>query len=377
MIIQQKNILADNASKTYLTFSEVSGTNVLRWQNPSGFNTSWAIQVGETGLDQTEVVLLGAVTPSGTAGTLTANTLYAHPAMTPVYAIKYDQAIFEVSTTGTVGAAVPITDGTIGIQVDSQYTNFDHTNGSLSYTYKTYWRNSVLGSTSSESDWIVGTVPMYAVGGLVQRVRSKMWHSDFITDDNIKDWLSEWNEHLNNLAIQSNEDYNLGSVSVAYSGTAEYGTITNEDFKQIRRVWMTTDGNNYYQATKMDINRFLPTETFYETRPYFFMYGDNVVGRRPNDSSGTAGIIYYKINTRLVNDYDFLPLPARSYSKSFVDYALIQAQYKDSKISLQDKLGMEKALEDNYRQQIAPRNKTGPTYIDIVDITGGELGYYF
>ena len=377
MLIQQKNTLAETAQKTYTTFAEVAGTNILRWQNPSGFNASWAIQVGETGLDQTEIALLGASTPSGTAGTLTGNDLYAHPPMTPIYAIKYDQIVFEVSTSGTAGTAAPITDGTIAITPDSQFTQFDHTNGSLSYAYKTYYRNSVLGSTSAESDWIVGTVPMYAVGGLVQRVREKLWHSDFVTDDMIKNWLSEWNEHLNNLAIQSNEDYNLGSVSVAFSGTAEYGTITNDDFKQIRRVWMTTDGNNYYQATKMDINRFLPTETFYETRPYFFMYGDNVIGRRPNDSSGTAGIIYYRINTKLVNDYDFLPLPARSYSKSFVDYALIQAQFKDSKIGLQEKLTMEKALEDNYRQQIAPRSKAGPVYIDIVDTTGGELGYYF
>ena len=377
MVIQQQNNLTDNAQKTYLSFAEVSGTNVLRWQNPAGFNASWAIQIGDTGVDQSEIVLLGTAVPAGTAGTLTANTSYAHPAMTPIYAIKYDQIIFEVSTSGTAGTATPITDGTISITPDNTYTNFDHTNGSLSYAYKTYFRNSVTGSTSAESDWIVGTVPMYAVGGIVQRVRDKIWHSDFVTDDMIKDWISEWNEHLNNLAIQANEDYNLGSVNVAFSGTTQYGTITNDDFKQIRRCWITPNGNDWYQATKIDINKFTPSETFYNTRPYFFMYGDNVIGRLPNDSGGTAGILYYRINTKLVNDYDFLPLPARGYSKSFVDYALIQAQYKDDKISLSDKLQMEKALEDNYRQQISPRNKTGPTYIDIVDITGGELGYYF
>jgi hypothetical protein len=377
MIITQKNTLAESAQKTYLSFSEVAGTGNIRWQNAAGFNASWAIQLGETGLDQTEIALLGASTPSGTAGTLTANTSFAHPAMTPVYAIKYDQLVFEVSTTGTSGTATPHTAGTVSITPDSQFTQFDDTNGSLSYTYKTYYKNSVSGSTSAESDWIVGTVPMYAVGGIVQRVRDKMWHSDFVTDDMIKDWLSEWNEKLNNLAIQANEDYNLGSVNVSFSGTTQYGTITNDDFKQIRRCWITPNGNDWYQATKIDINRFTPSETFYNTRPYFFMYGDNVIGRLPNDSGGTAGILYYKINTKLVNDYDFLPLPARGYSKSFVDYALIQAQFKDGKVTLGEKVSMEKALEDNYRQQISPRNKTGPTYIDIVDVTGGELGYYF
>jgi hypothetical protein len=377
MIIQQKNLLADNSQKTYLSFPEVASTGVLRWQNPAGFNASWAVQVGETGQDQTEIVVLGTASPSGTAGTFTGNTLYTHPANTALYAIKYDQVVFEVSTTGTAGTAVVITDGTVNLTPDSAYTNFDHTTGSLSYAYKTYWKNSVSGSTTSESDWFVGTVPTYAVGGLVRRVRSKLWHTDFVSDDDIKDWLGEWNEHLNNLAVQTNEDYNLGSTTVAFSGTQQMGTITNENFKQIRRVWYTQDGNNWYQSTKMDINRFLPSETFYDTRPYFYMYGDNVIGRRPADASGTMGIIYYQISTKLDNDYDFLPLPVRSYSKSFVDYCDIQIMFKDGKVTLQDKLTMEKALEDNYKQQIAPRNKSGPTYIDVVDITGGEQGYYF
>ena len=57
MIIKTTNNLTINAPRTYLTNPEVSGTNVIRWKNPNGFNASWAIQLGETGEEQTEVIL--------------------------------------------------------------------------------------------------------------------------------------------------------------------------------------------------------------------------------------------------------------------------------------------------------------------------------
>ena len=143
MIIQSENILSQTAPKSYTTFDEVSGTNVIRWANPNLFSASWAVQIGETGQEKSEIVLLGTATPSGTAGTLTANSLYAHPANTPLYAIKYDQVVFEVSATGTAGTAAPITNGTVPITPDSMFTQYDDTTGSVSYTYKTYYRNSV------------------------------------------------------------------------------------------------------------------------------------------------------------------------------------------------------------------------------------------
>jgi len=132
MIIRARNILADDSPKTYLTNKESAGTNVLRWKNPNAFEASWAIQVGETGEEQTEVMILGTSTPAGTAGTLTANTLYEHPADTPLYAVKFDQIVFEQSTVGTAGTAVPLANGTITLQADHKFTQFDDTTGSTS-----------------------------------------------------------------------------------------------------------------------------------------------------------------------------------------------------------------------------------------------------
>ena len=101
MIIRTQNNLTVNAPKTFLTHDEVAGTGILRWRNAAGFTASWAVQVGETGEEQTEILLLGTATPAGTAGTLTANTSFAHPADTPIYGIKYNQVVYERSTAGT------------------------------------------------------------------------------------------------------------------------------------------------------------------------------------------------------------------------------------------------------------------------------------
>ena len=52
-LVRSRNLLHINAPKTFTTFDEVSGTNVLRWKNPNGFSASWAVQVGEVGGEQT------------------------------------------------------------------------------------------------------------------------------------------------------------------------------------------------------------------------------------------------------------------------------------------------------------------------------------
>lgn len=373
MIIRSRNTLAENAGKTYLTYAESAGTNVLRWQNSSQFSNSWGIQLGETGQEQTEVVVLGTADPAGTAGTLTANDLYEHPADTPVYAIKYDQVVFKRSATGTAGTALAMADGTVTIQADSQFTQFDDTTGSVSYAYKTAFRSSVLAVNSTESDWIISTVPFYTLMSLRQRVKDKLWDSSFVTDGQVDDWLNEWLDEMNNVMVDVNEDYALGSVDISFSGTAELGTITSTDFKTIRRVWMTTDGTDWYNATKTEITRFLPNQEFNRTNPYYFMFGDNIIGRRPHSASGTASLIYYKLSVHMDDDMDEIPTPMRSYTKSFVDYGLGQALFKDGKKGEStDKLAEAYAAKDRFKKELTPRLQSGNTIMDIVEDLGQD-----
>lgn len=373
MIIKTINNLHEGAPKTRLSFTEVSGTNVLRWENPNAFDASWAIQVGEVGEEQTEVVLLGTATPSGTAGTLTANTLYEHPADTPLYGIKYNQVVFLKSTTGTGGTATAITGGTKTYQADHLYTFYDDTTGTSTDAFRVQFRNSVLDIVTTVSDWLTTSgFSFYSLAKIRERVKAKLWNAEFLDDTTIDDWINEWREELANSVVNVNEDYALGTVNVGF-GTDGLGTITTADFSQIRRVWVTYNGVDRYQSTKANINDFMPNQIFNTVHPYHAFQGDNIIKVMPSDTSGTAELIFYRFGTTLVNDTDELPVSMRSYSRSFVDYVVAQALYKDQKDSSADrKMAVLNAQKDEFVSNLGGRDKSGPTYIDIVEPTEGD-----
>jgi hypothetical protein len=377
-ILKIDNNLTIGAPKTFISYSEVSGTGVIRWKNPSGFSASWGIQLGETGEEQAEVVILGASTPSGTAGTLTANTLYEHAADTPIYGINYDKLVIKVSTGGTSGTATAITDGTITIDPSGTVTQYTHTAGIAGYAYKTAFYNSVTTELSTDSDWITTSgYDYYSLYSIRERIKSKLWNASYITDSIINLWINEWLEKMTSAGISVNQDYALGSTSVSF-GTAGLGTITASDFRgQTRRVWVTYDGGqNNYQCTKTTIREFIPDQQFSTTHPYFYMYSENVIGIKPEESGGTAQVIYPTLFTPLVNDTDSLPVSIRPFSKSFVDYGLAMALYKDQKSDVaKSKEGDANVELERFKLEISPRNKTGPTYIQLVEpITGVSDG---
>ncbi len=312
MLLRVNNLQTVNTPQTFLSNSEVGGTNVIRWKNPNGFNPSYAVQIGATGQEQAEIVLLGTATPAGTAGTLTANTLYPHPADTPVFAIKFDQLVFEVSTAGTAGTAAPLTNGTVTIQADQPFTQFDDTTGSASYGYRTYFRNSVLNTTSIESDWITSTgFSYYSLGKMRQRVQDKLVSASYLPDPSlINDWINEWLEIMTNAAIAVNSDYNMGTSSITTNNGM--GTITQGDFKQLRRAWFVS-GSGTVQMQQQDSNSFSPNQIFNSTTPFFSWQGDTVLEIKPPDMSGSIVFEYYKLNPILVNDTDELPPCDRVY----------------------------------------------------------------
>jgi hypothetical protein len=333
--------------------------------------------LGETGEEQSEIVLLGTgAISAGTSGSLVGTTMYEHPTDTPIYALKYNQVVFEVSTTGTSGSASPITDGTITYQADNSFTSFDHTSGSASYAYRTYFRNSVLNVTTTESDWLTSAgYSQYSLAKLRQRIKDKLWDPTFITDDSIiDDWINEYREQMVNEVINVNEDYTLGTIEVAL-GTGGLGTITTGDFVSPRRVWITTNGQDWYQSTKMGVNDFNNDQQFSSVHPYHYWQGDNIIGVKPCEG-GTAQIVFYRFGTVLVNDTDELPLPMRSFTTGFVEYGLGNALFKDGKTTESDrKFGMANSAKKDFVNKIVPRDKTGPTQIDIVEPTQGDDGW--
>jgi hypothetical protein len=374
MIIRVQNLLDKKAPYSFTSASLAVGGTAIPVKNINQYYPSWGVQLGKTGEEKSEVLVLGTAVPSGTVVNTVGTFRFDHPEDTPVYAIKYDKVIFQRSTVGTAGTATTLTDGTVTITPDSKETIFDDTTGASTYGYRAYFFNSVTSGSSSLSDWLTQSgYTFYSLHEMRERAKNKMFSFNFLQNETlIDDWLNEWLENLNNVAVAVNQDYNLGTVDVAH-GTAGLGTITASDFKDITRIWFTTNGNDYYNALKIGMTNFTQQDIFNETSPCFYMFGDKVFGKKPEGSLGTARIVYSRLGTMLSNETDELPTPMKGYTKSFVDYALAQAYYLDSKEKLGDRfMGFANAEKDRFKVQISPRTDTGPSTIELTDPVTGD-----
>lgn len=377
MLIRARNLLDQQANYTFLSNGEAASGTVLRVKNINSFAASWAVQIGKTGEETTEILKLGTAAPSGTALNTVGTLKYSHPADTPIYAIKYDQFIFKVSTSGTSGTASAISNGTINITADSDYTIFDHTTGLSTYAYKVSYYNSVLADESTDSDWITPTgFSFYSLAKMRQRIKSKLFDSNYITDDTTyDDWINEWLEKLNNNANKVNKDYGLGTTTVTF-GSDGLGTITASDYVDLRKVEVSYDGS-YKVARKIELTDFSDTDTYSSAMPNYYFKGDNVIGFKPEESGGTARIVYTTIRTFLTNDTDELPVVMRPYSRSFVNYGVSQAYYNDHKVGEGDRY-MALAEKDrlDFISEISPRSKSGVQTIQTIEGIDGDDNNY-
>jgi len=372
MLIRTKNNLTDFAlGKSYLAISGTVGQSVWNLKNTDGFKKDYALQLGETGEEMTEILMLSG-TPGPVLGTTSGTARYTHPADTPTYCLYYNKVKVYKSDVGTAGTSDIMTGGTVDIQPGQEYTIFNDTSAVSTDAWQTAFNNSVLDVTSSKSDWIpFEGYQAYSLGGLRERAKSNV-NAD-IADDTWNGWIQEWQQEMNNGAVKVSKDYSMGTVDVAFAGNAQEGTITNEDFMKSRRVWMTNDGTSWYRAIHITYNGYYPEETFNETAPRFYFRGDNVIGRLPANSSGTARVAYDSSGTLMTSDSDLLPLNMRPYWKSFIDYQLARA-YRHPSIA--DRTGAEKmeqqayALKDRFIKEITPRDQSS---IEAVQIVNTEL----
>lgn len=370
MIIRTRNLLHEDVPFTRLRETEAAGATTLRVQNTTGLTTGWGVQIGEVGQEQTEVLV--GTNSNGTTITNPASA-YEHPKDTPVYFIKFNQVIFERSITGTSGSATPLTNGTVTYSANDFFTIFDDTSGAGTHAYRT--RFQYTSGSTSQSDWITPAgFDFYSLAKMRDRIRRKLWNSQYLDDQDINDWINECKDDMANKVTSTNEDYAMGTVGVAF-GTNGLGTITQSDFTFPRRMWITYDGVNQYNSSKMNIDGYLPNQTFSATHPYHAWVTDNVFIVKPSNSQGTAEVTYQRFGTTMVNDTDILPIPMRSYTKIFVDYCKAQAKSKDNKENeaqaILDRVGT--AIAD-FALNIAPKDRTGPTMISIVEPVSGYDG---
>jgi len=372
MILSVQNQLAElpQTLKSFISSNlAISGT-AIPVRNISGFTANYAVQVGRTGEEQSEITIISA--PSGTSLPLYSGSLtYAHNIDTPVYQIHYDQILFKRSTTGTTGTATAIS--TVSITPDSIYTEYDDTTGVSTYSYKTQYKNSVSGDVSSESDWFTPAGPSYySLQKMRDRSKGALYSAQYLKDDTVvNDWINEWVEQMTNSAIKVNQAYSVGTTSIAF-GTASLGTVVDSNFKQAIKVEFTFDGIKYIPSSEIPYNRWSTRDYFSTLYPRHYWLGDTIFGVLPTNVPGTAKIAFAKRADILVNETDELPLHLRSYTSSCVNYVLYRAYDLDNKGDQADKY-YNKFLQSKseFVNEITPRDQSGVKTIDFVEGLSG------
>ena len=374
---------------TYVATAISAGGTSSPVKNIDGLTASWAVQLGQTGEEVAEIVLISGVpsgtilnfgtSPSHTGGTL----LFGHAQDTPIYQIHYDQFVLNRSTTGTAGAFSAL--ATISITPDSLYTQYNDTTGAAGYAYYAQYYNSVTGDLSgSSSVFIPGGPTSYSLQKLRQRVKDKLYSSGYIKDDSvITDWINEWYELMTNSAIKVNQNYLLGTNQYGF-GTSGLGTITDTYFKQPIKVEVTYDGVTYLPSNKIAVRSFSEMDYFNITKPRHAWIGETVFEILPHNQAGTAKITYSTRYTPLVNDSDELTQTLKAYTTSCVEYCLGVAYGLDQKdTQSQQHMLTYEATRKAFLEEITPRDLTGAETIDISesisgmeDDLGGDMGDY-
>src|SRR3954463_11338868 len=100
MIISTLNPSTDDYEKSYLANPYTAGVTSIEVKNNNRFAANDRLQIGETGLEKTEVVTISSVNANGTTVVVGA-TVFDHEADAPVYQLRFDQVkIYRATSSG-------------------------------------------------------------------------------------------------------------------------------------------------------------------------------------------------------------------------------------------------------------------------------------
>jgi hypothetical protein len=379
MLINLSNQLTvqQGVQTTYVATAVSAGGTSSPVKNIAGLTASWACQLGQTGEEMAEIMLISGApsgtilnfgtSPSHTAGTL----LFGHAQDTPIYQIHYDQFVLNRSTTGTGGAFSAI--ATVSITPDSLYTQYNDTTGAAGYAYYAQYYNSVTGDLSgSSSAFIPGGPTYYSLQKLRQRTKDKLFSAGYIRDDSvITDWINEWVELMTNSAIKVNQNYMLGTSAYGF-GTSGLGTISDITFKQPIKVEVSYDGVTFIPSRKIEVRSFSEMDYFAINAPRHAWLGETAFEILPHTQNGTAKITYSTRFTPLVNDSDELTQTLKAYTTACTEYCLSVAYGLDQKdAESQQHYQIFDREKGNFIAEITPRDLTGAETIDISESISG------
>lgn len=212
------SILTKERKKSYLTQDIAAGSGTLTLDSIVGFAVNKILLIGEIGDEKSEIIKTHASSaPSGSTVTLASNTVFLHPAGTPVYVIDWDQV--EISHAATVAGAKSVL-ATQALQPDQKLTLYDDTVQTAGFYFVRF--KETIGNTFSDysdpipfagyGDNTVGNAIKYALKRNKLKTFTEFIDHDFCIEE-INNCLKDARSRLKRWPSMQSFDYNLGNTS--------------------------------------------------------------------------------------------------------------------------------------------------------------------
>lgn len=320
--------------KTFASSKAAAGQAVLTVLDNVGFAANQFVVIGNLGEEQCEIKKITSITNKDTI-TLTTNLSFAHEKNCKITVIDYDQVKFYKSTSET-GSYTCVS--TKDIAANEPYTSYiDNTAIATDYFKVTYYNTN--GSTESGfSDPMPAFgFPQYSLAMIIDAFLSEAQDPDekFYKRSEIMLWTNDCKNDCFNKLAENNENFYSGYHELAFvAGVNEIDLPA--DFKKLKMLQLSYDGNNYNLAHHEDLANTTPNKSYESTDPKYYLKGTSKLGVRPTPTNAvTIGAKLWSEDhpADLKDDADELPSPLNRYLDMVMNYLWYRALRKDKKFT--------------------------------------------
>lgn len=255
------SILTKDRKKSYLTVDIAAASGTLTLDSIVGFAVNKILLIGEIGDEKSEIIKTHASSaPSGSTVTLAANTVYQHPAGTPVYIIDWDQV--EISHAATVAGAKTVL-ATQALQVDQKQTIYDDTVQTAGFYFVRF--KETIGNTFSDysdpipfagyADNTVGNAIRYALKRNKMKTFTEFIDHDYLIEE-ANNGLKDMRARLSRWPSMQSFNYNLGSTARGVYKWALPSTMYQHSNQSVLQVRIR-DGESLTYLDKKDWDEML------------------------------------------------------------------------------------------------------------------------
>lgn len=284
MIITTLNPSTADYEKSYLSNPYSAGVTSIQIKQADRFAANYRIQIGEEGLEATEVVTVSAVGADNQTLTIGA-TQFAHAADDPVYVLRFDQ-VKVYRATSLTGTYSVIT--TLNLDVDNAdlSTIYDDTTGTSSNFYKTSLYHSISALESALSDAIQGSGYRrsqvgYIVDEILREVNDEQ--EQHVTRTELLGYFNDVNDELVTNVARPYDFLRARTTLTVTAGTNYVNFPTDSNGDQTMWKFDRMDYNFVDSTTTPTTNitytvRMIPEEEFRNT------YQDNTIDSTTEDN---------------------------------------------------------------------------------------------